>query len=78
MGLDVNSQMDEVMKYIEEVSKNILEDQVSLNIHSKAGAFRYIRLKDYFQNRVITMEKHGGVNLRDENEGERFRAVSPG
>ena len=45
MGLDVNSQMDDVMKYIEEVSMNILQDQVSLNIHSKAGVFKYITME---------------------------------
>ena len=30
---------------VEEVSMNILPDQVSLNIHSKAGVFKYINLE---------------------------------
>ena len=32
-------------KHVEEVSENILQDQVSENIHSKAGVFKYILIE---------------------------------
>ena len=65
MGIDLNSQMDEIMKYYQLTIVGSVEPGVP------GSRVRLDRLEADIQNRLMTMEKHGGMNFREEIRRKR-------
>ena len=60
LGLDLNTQLDEIMKHCQ------LTIVASVEPGLPGSKERLDRLEADIQNRLMTMERHGGMNLREE------------
>ena len=60
MGIDLNTDIDKIMKYCQ------LTIVGSVEPNSPGSRSRLDRLEADIQNRLMTMERHGGMNLREE------------
>ena len=60
MGLNLTSQMDDIMKFCQ------LTIVGSVEPDKPASGARLDKLEADIQNRLMTMERHGGMNLREE------------
>ena len=60
MGIDLNSQMDEIMKYCQ------LTIVGSVEPGGPGSRTRLDKLEADIQNRLMSMERHGGMNIREE------------
>ena len=60
MGIDLNTDIDKIMKYCQPTIVGGVEP------NSPGSRSRLDRLEADIQNRLITMERHGGMNLREE------------
>ena len=60
MGIDVSTNLDDIMKYCQ------LTIVASVNPDLPDCRTRLDRLEADIQNRMMTMEKHGGMNMREE------------
>ena len=60
LGIDVNSKLDDIMEYCQ------LTVVASVEPGAPGSKGRLDRLEADIQNRFMTMERHGGMNLREE------------
>ena len=60
MGIDLNIYIDKIMKYCQLTIVGSVEPNLS------GSRSRLDRLEADIQNRLMTMERHGGMNLREE------------
>ena len=60
LGLDLNTQLDKIMKHCQ------LTIVASVDPGLPNSKERLDRLEADIQNRLMTMERHGGMNLREE------------
>ena len=60
MGLNLTSQMDDIMKFCQ------LTIVGSVEPYKPASKARLDKLEADIQNRLMTMERHGGMNIREE------------
>ena len=60
LGIDVDSRLDDIMEYCQ------LTVVASVEPGKPGSKGRLDRLEADIQNRFMTMERHGGMNLREE------------
>ena len=60
MGLNVNTDIDKIMKFCQ------LTIVGTVNPEAPGSRTRLDELEADIQNRLMTMERHGGMNLREE------------
>ena len=60
MGVNVNTDIDKIMKFCQ------LTIVGSVNPDAPGSRTRLDKLEADIQNRLMTMERHGGMNIREE------------